>query len=65
MIQASDFLGAARRQSLSFFTGVPCSFLTPLINGIDKVSKFIADHPELKEKPAAGEDSTPPAAGTA
>ena len=34
MIQASDFLAAARRHSLSFFTGVPCSFLTPLINGV-------------------------------
>ena len=34
MIQAKEFLDAARRHSLSFFTGVPCSFLTPLINGV-------------------------------
>ncbi len=34
MIEASDFLGAARARGLDFFTGVPCSFLTPLINGV-------------------------------
>ncbi len=34
MIQAKDFLEAARRHSIRFFTGVPCSFLTPLINGV-------------------------------
>jgi phosphonopyruvate decarboxylase len=34
MILASEFLDAARNHSLSFFTGVPCSFLTPLINGV-------------------------------
>ena len=34
MIQASDFLEAARGRGLDFFTGVPCSFLTPLINRV-------------------------------
>jgi phosphonopyruvate decarboxylase len=32
MIAADDFLGAARNQGFSFYAGVPCSFLTPLIN---------------------------------
>jgi phosphonopyruvate decarboxylase len=34
MIKASDFIGEAKRQGFDFFTGVPCSFLTPLINGV-------------------------------
>ena len=34
MISADDFLGAARRRGLGFYTGVPCSFLTPLINRV-------------------------------
>ncbi|MBT5413264.1 MAG: phosphonopyruvate decarboxylase [Rhodospirillaceae bacterium] len=34
MIAADDFLGAARRRGLGFYTGVPCSFLTPLINRV-------------------------------
>ncbi len=34
MIEASDFIGEAKRQGFDFFTGVPCSFLTPLINGV-------------------------------
>src|SRR5689334_9099026 len=33
MIDASDFFAEARRAGLDFYTGVPCSFLTPLING--------------------------------
>ena len=32
MIQAATFLEAARRIGVGFYTGVPCSFLTPLIN---------------------------------
>ena len=34
MIEASDFIAEAKRQGFDFFTGVPCSFLTPLINGV-------------------------------
>ena len=34
MIEASDFIIEAKRQGFDFFTGVPCSFLTPLINGV-------------------------------
>ena len=34
MIQASAFIGEAKRHGFDFFTGVPCSFLTPLINGV-------------------------------
>ncbi|WP_206502812.1 phosphonopyruvate decarboxylase [Streptomyces chrestomyceticus] len=33
MIRAGQFLDAALRRGLDFYTGVPCSFLTPLING--------------------------------
>lgn len=33
MIRAGQFLDAAQRRGLDFYTGVPCSFLTPLING--------------------------------
>ncbi len=32
MIEASSFLDAAGRAGIGFYTGVPCSFLTPLIN---------------------------------
>ncbi|WP_376087490.1 phosphonopyruvate decarboxylase [Roseomonas sp. CCTCC AB2023176] len=34
MIMADDFIGEARRLGFDFYTGVPCSFLTPLINGV-------------------------------
>ncbi|MEU7257340.1 phosphonopyruvate decarboxylase [Streptomyces rimosus] len=34
MIRAGQFLDAAQRRGLDFYTGVPCSFLTPLINGV-------------------------------
>ena len=34
MIAADDFLGPAREHGFSFYTGVPCSFLTPLINRV-------------------------------
>ena len=32
MIEADAFLGPARERGLDFYCGVPCSFLTPLIN---------------------------------
>ena len=34
MITASDFISAAQAEEFDFYTGVPCSFLTPLINGV-------------------------------
>ena len=34
MITAADFISAAQREGFDFYTGVPCSFLTPLINGV-------------------------------
>jgi phosphonopyruvate decarboxylase len=34
MISARDFLQEATGRGFDFFTGVPCSFLTPLINGV-------------------------------
>src|SRR5579875_3435671 len=34
MITANTFLSEAGRAGFDFFTGVPCSFLTPLINGV-------------------------------
>lgn len=34
MIAADDFLGPARRAGFDFFTGVPCSFLTQIINRV-------------------------------
>ena len=33
MIAADAFLDAGYTAGFDFFTGVPCSFLTPLING--------------------------------
>ncbi|HXP96295.1 MAG TPA: phosphonopyruvate decarboxylase [Telmatospirillum sp.] len=34
MITANQFIHEAGRQGFDFYTGVPCSFLTPLINGV-------------------------------
>ena len=34
MISASKFLREARQRGLDFYTGVPCSFLTPIINRV-------------------------------
>src|SRR6201994_4690172 len=34
MITADDFLREAGRAGFDFYTGGPCSFLTPLINGV-------------------------------
>jgi phosphonopyruvate decarboxylase len=43
MIEASEFLDEAARAGFDFFTGVPCSFLTPLINGTaaDPRSRYV------------------------
>jgi phosphonopyruvate decarboxylase len=48
MITAADFLAAATRHGFDFYTGVPCSFLTPLINGV-------LSHPTLAYVGAASE----------
>jgi phosphonopyruvate decarboxylase len=32
LIQASDFVEAARQKGVQWYAGVPCSFLTPFIN---------------------------------
>ncbi len=34
MISAQNFIDEATRQGFDFYTGVPCSYLTPLINGV-------------------------------
>ena len=34
MITADEFMAEAGRRGFDFYTGVPCSFLTPLINGV-------------------------------
>ena len=34
MIGADDFLDPARAPGFDFYTGVPCSFLTPFINRV-------------------------------
>jgi phosphonopyruvate decarboxylase len=34
MIEADDFLVPARARGFDFYTGVPCSFLTPIINRV-------------------------------
>jgi len=43
MIHARDFLNAAARAGFDFYTGVPCSFLAPLINGVisDPVLRYV------------------------
>ncbi|WP_417773087.1 phosphonopyruvate decarboxylase [Stappia sp.] len=43
MIEATDFLAEAKRQGLDFFTGVPCSFLTPLMNAVisDREARYV------------------------
>jgi len=43
MIAADDFLIPARARGFDFITGVPCSFLTPLINRVisDPVSRYV------------------------
>ena len=34
MIEAADFIAQAMARGFDFYTGVPCSFLTPLIDGV-------------------------------
>src|SRR3954469_11016913 len=34
MITADQFIDAAGARGFDFYTGVPCSYLTPLINGV-------------------------------
>lgn len=48
MIQAEDFISACTSRGYTFFTGVPCSFLTPLIN-------HVINHPELDYIAASSE----------
>lgn len=39
MIEARDFVEAARQRGFRWYAGVPCSFLTPFINYV------LQDHP--------------------
>jgi phosphonopyruvate decarboxylase len=43
MIRANEVLAEAKRQAFDFFTGVPCSFLAPLINAVigDQASDYV------------------------
>ncbi len=43
MVTGSEILGALRERGARCFTGVPCSFLTPLINGVlnDKSLNYV------------------------
>ncbi len=43
MIRADSFLEAARERGFDFFTGVPCSFLTPVINRVisDRATRYV------------------------
>ena len=34
MIEAGQFIAPAKARGFDFYTGVPCSFLTPLIDGV-------------------------------
>ena len=57
MIRADDFLDAAAAAGYDFYTGVPCSFLTPVINRV-------ITRQDLKYVPAASEgEATAIAAG--
>ena len=40
MIGANGFLDPALARGLDFYAGVPCSFLTPLINGVISDSRI-------------------------
>ena len=43
MIQADTLLSAAKARGFNFFTGVPCSFLTPIINRVisDRETSYV------------------------
>jgi len=59
MIQADAFVEAARARGFAFYSGVPCSYLTPLIN-------YVIDAPALSYVGAANEgDAVAIAAGAA
>ena len=59
MIQASDFIGPAKALGFNRWAGVPCSFLTPFINGV-------IDDPDMSYLSAANEgDAVAAAAGAA
>jgi phosphonopyruvate decarboxylase len=40
MIRAEEFIATAREVGFGFFTGVPCSYLTPLIDGVIAAEDF-------------------------
>jgi phosphonopyruvate decarboxylase len=44
LIDAATFLRQAKFKGINFYTGVPCSFLTPLINGVlnDSTTPYVA-----------------------
>ncbi len=57
MLQAAQFVDAARARGYAWYAGVPCSFLTPFIN-------FVIDDPDLTYVSAANEgDAVAAAAG--
>ncbi len=59
MIQASDFIKSAQEFGFNTWAGVPCSFLTPLINSI-------IDHPDMMYISSANEgDAVAAATGAA
>jgi len=43
MVQAKTFLDQAHRRGFDFYTGVPCSFLTPIINRVisDRGTRYV------------------------
>lgn len=43
MLTAQDFIAAAGEAGFDFYTGVPCSYLTPLINGVlsDRALRYV------------------------
>lgn len=59
MIEAGDFIAAARARGFSWYAGVPCSYLTPFIN-------YVIQAPGLRYLSAANEgDAVALIAGTA
>ena len=54
MITAETFLRQAKFKGFDFFTGVPCSFLTPLINGVlnDTDTEYVAAASEGEASPS-------------
>ncbi len=59
MIEAQDFVEAARRRGIEWYAGVPCSFLTPFIN-------YVIDDERLVYISSANEgDAVATAAGAA